>query len=104
MTVNKRVTTREISRRTGLTYKQTEQAVSALIELWSDALASGEKIAVDNFLILEVREIYRPGGQAGNLRRNDKLVPAPAMHKRLLVRPGKALRHRLYRSERKSSS
>ncbi|MCI0713729.1 MAG: HU family DNA-binding protein [Chloroflexi bacterium] len=95
MTVTKKVTVREISRRSGLTYKQAELAVSALIEVWSEALANGEKIAIDNFFILEVREIYRPQEQAGHLLRNGELVPAPRIHKRLLVRPGLTLRRKL---------
>lgn len=99
MTVNKRVTTRETSRRTGLTYKQAEQAVSALIELWSEALVNGEKIAIDNFLILEVREIVRSPEKSGQLSRNGKLVPAPAFQRRLLVRPGLMLRAKLRNAE-----
>lgn len=91
MTVNKKVTIREISRRTGLTYKQSGQAVSALIELWSEALGSGERIAIDNFLVLEVNEIRRQ--RAGQLLRDGELVPTQ-QHK-LSVRSGKALRVRL---------
>lgn len=61
MSMNKRRTVRGIARRTGLTHEQSRQAVEALIALWSEALVDGERIAIDNFLILKVNLVRRHG-------------------------------------------
>lgn len=61
MNMNKRHTIRGIARQTGLTHEQSRRAVEALIELWSTALAGGKQVAIDNFLILEVKLVRRHG-------------------------------------------
>lgn len=55
MSLNKRDTMRAVARRTSLTYKQADEAVQALIDIWFEVLSSGGKIIIENFLVLEVK-------------------------------------------------
>ena len=88
LTKNKMVS--EIARRTRLRNHDVQRMLEALIQVWTDELASGGRIELQNFLVLEVRRIDR-GEQHGMLISGQ---PRRVIH-RLVVRPSKQLKHRL---------
>ncbi len=88
LTKNKMVS--EIARRTRLRNHDVQRMLEALIQVWTDELASGGRIELQNFLVLEVRRIDR-GEQRGMLISGQ---PRRVIH-RLVARPSKQLKHRL---------
>jgi nucleoid DNA-binding protein len=68
--------------------------LEVLIEVWSDELANGGRIELENFLVLEVKTVDR-GERAGSLLIGGKLRRAPRVIKKLAVRPSKFLRARM---------
>ena len=57
LTKNKMVS--EIGRRTRLRNHDVQQVIEALIQVWTEELASGGRIELQNFLVLEVQRIDR---------------------------------------------
>jgi nucleoid DNA-binding protein len=88
LTKNKMVS--EIGRRTRLRNHDVQRMLEALSEVWSEELASGGRIELQDFLVLEVKRIDR-GERRGMLSTGE---PRRVIH-RLVVRPGKRLRERL---------
>ena len=88
LTKNKMVS--EIGRRTRLRNHDVQRMVEALIEVWTAELASGGRIELENFLVLEVQRIDR-GERRGMLSTGE---PRRVIH-RLIVRPGKGLKGQL---------
>jgi nucleoid DNA-binding protein len=88
LTKNKMVS--EIGRRTRLRNHDVQRMLEALIEVWSEELASGGRIELQDFLVLEVQRIDR-GERRGMLSSG---VPRRIIH-RLVVRPSKQLRQKL---------
>lgn len=88
LTKNKMVS--EIGRRTRLRNHDVQRMVEALIEVWTAELASGGRIELENFLVLEVQRIDR-GKRRGMLSTGE---PRRVIH-RLVVRPSKRLREKL---------
>ena len=82
----------EIGRRTRLRNHDVQRMLEALIEVWSEELASGGRIELQNFLILEVQRIDR-GEHRGMLSTGE---PRQIIH-RLVVRPSKKLKMRINR-------
>jgi len=80
----------EIGRRTRLRNHDVQRMVEALIEVWTAELASGGRIELENFLVLEVQRIDR-GKRRGMLSTGE---PRRVIH-RLVVRPSKRLREKL---------
>ncbi len=80
----------EIARRTRLRNHDVQRMLEALIQVWTDELASGGRIELQNFLVLEVQRIDR-GEQRGMLSSGQ---PKQVIH-RMVVRSGKRLRERL---------
>jgi nucleoid DNA-binding protein len=64
--------------------------VEALIDVWTEELASGGRIELENFLVLKVQHIDR-GERRGMLSTGE---PRQIIH-RLVVRPSKKLKARI---------
>ncbi len=88
LTKNKIVS--EIGRRTRLRNHDVHRMLEALIEVWTEELAAGGRIELQNFLVLEVQRIDR-GERRGVLNSGE---PRQVIH-RLVARPGKPLRKQL---------
>lgn len=88
LTKNKMVS--EIGRRTRLRNHDVQRILETLIDVWFEELASGGRIELENFLVLEVQRIDR-GERRGMLNTGQ---PRRVIH-RLMVRPSKRLRSRL---------
>ena len=82
----------EIGRRTRLRNHDVQRVLEALIDVWTDELASGGRIELQNFLVLEVQRIDR-GERRGMLSTGE---PRRVIH-RLVIRPSKELREKLRR-------
>lgn len=96
MSLNRRNMTRQIARQTSLTEAQADEALMALIQIWTEALTSGGKIAIDNFLTLEFRRIERHALNTGRLLQGVTVVPAPnTCQYRLTAKPSRALLHKI---------
>ena len=94
MTLDNNKTIAEVGRRTRLRNHEVQKMLEALIEVWSDELADGGRIGLENFLVLQVKQIDR-GERSGSLMAGGKLRRAPRIIKKLTVRPSKLLRTRL---------
>jgi nucleoid DNA-binding protein len=90
LTKNKMVS--EIGRRTRLRNHDVQRMLEALVDVWFEELASGGRIELQNFLVLEVQRIDR-GERRGMLRSGE---PRRVIH-RLVVRPSKKLKMRINR-------
>jgi len=91
LTKNKMVS--EIGRRTRMRNHDVQRIVETLIDVWTEELASGGRIELENFLILEVQRIDR-GENAGMLNGGN----APRIVRQVTVRVSKRLK-RLLRSD-----
>ena len=92
--MNKAELIQRVAERTGLTKKDTEKAVNAIVETIEEALASGEKVSLVGFGTFEVRSRRARTGrnpQTGeSIRIPASKVPA--------FRPGKALKDNVARA------
>lgn len=88
LTKNKMVS--EIGRRTRMRNHDVQRVIEALINVWTEELASGGRIELENFLVLEVQRIDR-GERRGMLSSG---VPRRVIS-RLVVHPSKQLRKQL---------
>lgn len=59
MTLTKKKMVREIGRRTRLTNREVKEVVETLIDVWTETLVAGERIEIQNFIVLEVKEVER---------------------------------------------
>lgn len=59
MTLTKQKMVAEIGRRTRLTNRDVQAVIEMMIEVCSDAIVNGEKIELENFLVIEVHTIQR---------------------------------------------
>lgn len=91
LTKNKMVS--EIGRRTRLRNHDVQRMLETLIDVWTEELASGGRIELENFLVLEVQRIDR-GENAGMLNSGN----APRIVRQVTVRVSKRLK-RLIRSD-----
>lgn len=100
MTLTRKSLVRKIGQRTRLTNHQVELMLETLIDLCTEELGQGGRIALDNFLILEAMWIRHPGG--GTLQQGQEV---PAGYKVMLrARPGKKLYQLLKQHEPKTNS
>lgn len=90
MSLNKQKMVREIGRRTRLKNRDIQAMLEALVEVWTEELVSDGRIELENFLVLEVREIDR-GGKSGQINTRK----APQKIKRVLVRISRSIRNQL---------
>ncbi len=91
MSLDKNKTVAEVGRRTRLRNHDVQKMLEALIEVWSEELATGGRIELENFLVLEVKQVDR-GINPGQLMIGGKLKRAPRLIRQLVVRPSKNLR------------
>jgi nucleoid DNA-binding protein len=89
--MNKRSTIVEVGRRTRMRNYEVQRLLETLIEVWSEALARGEKIEIENFLILELHTITRHG-RLGTLMKGDRAIQVPARRREVRVRLSKHLK------------
>lgn len=87
MTLTKNKMVREIGRRTRLKNRDIQAMLEALIDVWTESLVAGERIELENFIVLETLTIDR-GKVSGKL--NGK--PAPRYIRRLSLRVSKHLK------------
>ena len=80
-----------IALRTGFTKKDSETALTAVVELISEALERGEKVQLMDFGAFSVKE--RAGRTARNPRTNEAVRVPP--RQAVDFKPGKALRERV---------
>jgi nucleoid DNA-binding protein len=85
LTKNKMVS--EIGRRTRLRNHDVQRMLEALVDVWFEELASGGRIELQNFLVLEVQRIDR-GENAGTLNGGN----APRIVRQVTVRASKRLK------------
>ena len=90
MTLNKNRTVRAIGRRTRLKNRDVQAVLEALIDLWTQELAAGGRIELENFLVLETQTIDR-GPRPGTLTSGQ----APRCVRRVAVRASRQLKRRL---------
>jgi nucleoid DNA-binding protein len=90
MALTKKTMVSEIGRRTRMRNHDVQRVIEALIQVWTEELASGGRIELENFLVLEVQRIDR-GERRGMLSTGQ---PRRVIY-RLVVRPSKRLRERL---------
>ncbi|MHB8630019.1 MAG: HU family DNA-binding protein [Aggregatilineales bacterium] len=93
-------TIRQVGERTRLRNHDIQRFLEALIAVWSDELANGGRIEIENFLVLEVQTIKRQGN-LGTLLNNGRPVQIPRTRRELKVRPSKHLRARIKQTARK---
>jgi nucleoid DNA-binding protein len=91
MTLTKNKMVREIGRRTRLKNHDVEVMLQTLVDVWTEELVGGGRIELENFLVLEIKEIDR-GINGGTLRSNGRSYSAPRFIYKLVVRPSKKLK------------
>ncbi len=89
--MNKRSTIVEVGRRTRTRNYEVQRLFETLVEVWSEVLARGEKIEIENFLILELHTITRHG-RLGTLLKGDRELTIPAKRREVRVRLSKHLK------------
>jgi len=94
MALTKKTMVSEIGRRTRLRNHDVQRVVETLIDVWTEELASGGRIELENFLVLEVQRIDR-GERRGMLSSGE---PRRVIH-RLIVYPSKQLKAKLKQIE-----
>ena len=90
MSLTKNRMVSEIGRRTRMRNHDVQRMLEALIEVWTEELASGGRIELENFLVLEVQRIDR-GERRGMLSTGE---PRRVIW-RVVVRPSKSLKARI---------
>ena len=83
--MNKQKMVREIGRRTRLKNREVQTVVEALVDVWTEALANGERIELEGFMVMNVQTIEQTA---------NRLLPERRFRK-ITVRASKALRDRL---------
>jgi hypothetical protein len=93
--MNRRETISAIGKLTRMRNHDVQTMLEALVQVWSDALVRGEKIELENFLVLEVQRIDRTGKALGMLYRKDgRVMRPPATRIELRARISRHLRAR----------
>jgi len=93
--VDKYRTIQQIGDRTRMRSHDVQRVLEALIAIWSDELANGGRIEIENFLVLEIQEIRRQGNLGTLLNSQGQPVRIPRTRRELRVRPSKHLRMRM---------
>jgi nucleoid DNA-binding protein len=91
--MNKQTTIRAVARKTGHTYFEVQTMLEALIDVWADALAEGDHIAIQDFLTIKVTEIKTH--RRGKLRNHQPNTPMRSKAYRVDVRASEKLRRAL---------
>jgi nucleoid DNA-binding protein len=53
--MNKQKMVREVGRRTRLKNREVQAVIEALVDVWTEALANGERIELEGFCVLSLR-------------------------------------------------
>jgi len=93
--VNKRDTIAAIGKKTRLRNHDVQQVVETLLEVWTEELAAGGRIEIQNFLVLEVKTARRTGEPGLLINREGHAAKIPAVQKRVRVSTSKYLRRRI---------
>ena len=88
--MNKNKMVREIGRRTRLKNRDVQLMLETLMDVWTEELAAGGRIELENFLVLETQTIDR-GEQRGTLTTGK----APRIIRKVSLRMSKLLRKQL---------
>jgi nucleoid DNA-binding protein len=88
--VNKQTTIRAVARKTGHTYYEVQTMLESLIDVWAEALAEGDYIAIQDFLTIKVTEIKTH--RRGKLQNHKSDTPMRSKAYRVDVRLGENLR------------
>ena len=94
--MNKQTTIRAIARKTGQTYFEVQTMLEALIDVWSETLANGEQISMQDFLTIKVTEIKTH--RRGRLLHHQPNTPMQEKAYRIDTRLSQAMRNRLRKS------
>jgi nucleoid DNA-binding protein len=89
-----------IGKKTRLRNHDVQQVLEMLLEVWTDELAAGGRIEIQNFLVLEVQTIHRRGNRGVLVHPNGHAVRIPAVQKRVRVSASKYLRSRIREKHR----
>ena len=89
--MNKTELSAALASKADLTRKQAEVAVNAMVEVISEALASGEKVQLVGFVSFEVKD--RPARKARNPRTGEEIDIAAS--KAPVFKAGKALKDKV---------
>jgi nucleoid DNA-binding protein len=92
--MNKRDTIAAIGQATRMRNHDIQTVLEALLQIWTEELASGGRIEIEHFLVLEVQTI-QPQGDSGTLLSQGRVVKIPPQRRRLTVRPSKYLRSQI---------
>lgn len=95
--MNKQTTIRAVARQTGQTYFEVQTMLEALIEVWAEALAEGEHIAIQDFLTIKVTEMKTH--RRGKLLHHKADTPMPKTAYRVDARLSGVLRERLRKNK-----
>lgn len=90
MTLTKKKMVREIGRRTRLTNREVQEVIETLVDVWTEALISSEKIEIENFLVMETQLI-----DLGENRGFLTSCSNPRMIRKVSLRMSKNLRRKL---------
>jgi nucleoid DNA-binding protein len=93
--MNKRETITAIGDKTRLRNHDIQIMLEALIDVWMAELASGGRIEIQNFLVLELRTSKLKGERGLLLNPDGQPIKVPAIRRRIKVSPSKFLRARL---------
>lgn len=91
--MNKQTTIRAVARKTGQTYFEVQTMLEALLEVWSETLANGEQISIQDFLTIKVTEMKTH--RRGKLRHHREDTPMLKVANRVDVRMSQHLRLRM---------
>src|SRR5204862_22636 len=92
--MNKRDTITAIGQRTRMRNHDVQVVIETLLELWTDELARGGRIEIQNFLVLELQTTRRQGN-LGTLISQGREVKIPPLRREVRVRTSKYLRKRI---------
>ena len=95
--MNKQTTIRAVARKTGHTYFEVQTMLESLIDVWADALAEGDHIAIQDFLTIKVTEIKTH--RRGKLRNHNANTPMRTKAYRVDARLSEAMRQRLRKTK-----
>ena len=92
MTLTKREMVAEIGQRTRLKNREVQAMIEALVDVWTETLVRGEKIELENFLVIEVRTIQR---DTQALDHSVRAAEQPQQFRQVVIHTSKRLRNRL---------
>src|SRR5258708_19338413 len=92
--MNKRDIIAAIGQKTRMRNHDVQLVVESLLDLWTEELANGGRVEIQNFLVLEVRTT-RPQGNLGTLTSRGHVVPIPRGRREVKVRARKYLKQRI---------